>query len=100
MARFDRVLNLKRLYCNDIHKMADTYGIEAASRVVVKELQSVFQVYGITVDPRHLILIADYMTVSINVIQSLTIRIFFFLWDVTFKNNYCYTSITRWETPV
>lgn len=40
------------------------YGIEAATRVIVKEVQDVFAVYGITVDPRHLSLIADYMTFS------------------------------------
>lgn len=28
----------------------------------LQEVQQVFQVYGITVDPRHLLLIADYMT--------------------------------------
>lgn len=28
----------------------------------LQEVQQVFQVYGITVDPRHLLLISDYMT--------------------------------------
>lgn len=82
------VLDLNRLYTNQIHAMAQTYGIEAAARVIVKvsfshpptdgfdhsfhkanpspfrlqEVQQVFGVYGITVDPRHLLLIADYMT--------------------------------------
>lgn len=28
----------------------------------LQEIQDVFKVYGITVDPRHLLLIADYMT--------------------------------------
>lgn len=28
----------------------------------MQEVQNVFKVYGITVDPRHLLLIADYMT--------------------------------------
>lgn len=40
------------------------YGIEAATRVIVKEVKDVFAVYGITVDQRHLSLIADYMTCS------------------------------------
>lgn len=30
--------------------------------LIGQEVQTVFQVYGITVDPRHLLLIADYMT--------------------------------------
>lgn len=32
------VLNLDRLYTNQIHAMAQTYGIEAAARVIVKVL--------------------------------------------------------------
>ncbi|XP_066429086.1 DNA-directed RNA polymerase I subunit RPA1 [Eleutherodactylus coqui] len=55
------ILNLRRLYTNDVHKMANTYGIEAALRVVQKEIKDVFAVYGIEVDPRHLSLVADYM---------------------------------------
>lgn len=62
MFKYDTVLDLNKLYTNDIHAVASTYGIEAAARVIVKEVQNVFKVYGITVDPRHLLLIADYMT--------------------------------------
>lgn len=62
MFRRDRELDLNRLYSNDIHAIAQTYGIEAARRVIVKEVKDVFNVYGITIDPRHLLLIADYMT--------------------------------------
>ncbi|KAJ8947651.1 hypothetical protein NQ318_009535 [Aromia moschata] len=62
MFKYRDLLDLKRLYCNDIHKMAETYGIEAASKIIVKEVKDVFNVYGIKVDPRHLSLIADYMT--------------------------------------
>ncbi|XP_018426964.1 PREDICTED: DNA-directed RNA polymerase I subunit RPA1 [Nanorana parkeri] len=59
--KYSDILNLKRLYSNDIHAMAHTYGIEAALRVVEKEIKDVFAVYGIEVDPRHLSLVADYM---------------------------------------
>lgn len=62
MFKHNELLDLNRLYTNHIHAMAHTYGIEAAARVIVKEVQNVFKVYGITVDPRHLLLIADYMT--------------------------------------
>lgn len=62
MFKYMEILDLNRLYTNQIHAMAKTFGIEAAGRVIVKEVQTVFQVYGITVDPRHLLLIADYMT--------------------------------------
>ncbi|CAH1164054.1 unnamed protein product [Phaedon cochleariae] len=62
MFKYNTILDLQQLYCNDIHQIADTYGIEAASRIIVKEVKDVFNVYGIKVDPRHLSLIADYMT--------------------------------------
>ena len=62
MFKYNKILDLNRLYSNDIHGIAETYGIEAAGRVLVKEVQNVFKVYGITVDPRHLLLISDYMT--------------------------------------
>ncbi|XP_075712742.1 DNA-directed RNA polymerase I subunit RPA1 isoform X2 [Rhinoderma darwinii] len=61
MFKYSDILNLKRLYTNDVHAMANTYGIEAALRVVQKEIKDVFAVYGIEVDPRHLSLVADYM---------------------------------------
>jgi DNA-directed RNA polymerase I subunit RPA1 len=51
-----------RLACNDVHAMLTTYGVEAARATILKEVQSVFGAYGIGVDPRHLGLIADYMT--------------------------------------
>lgn len=62
MFKYNEILDLNRLYTNDIHTVATTYGIEAATRVIVKEIQFLFSQYGITVDPRHLLLIADYMT--------------------------------------
>ncbi|XP_069779754.1 DNA-directed RNA polymerase I subunit RPA1 isoform X4 [Narcine bancroftii] len=61
MFKYDDILNLNRLYSNDIHSIAKTYGIEAALRVVEKEIKDVFAVYGIQVDQRHLSLVADYM---------------------------------------
>jgi len=60
--RFPDVLELGTLYSNNIHKIAKAYGIEAGRRVLIKEVQDVFKVYGIEIDPRHLSLIADYMT--------------------------------------
>jgi DNA-directed RNA polymerase I subunit RPA1 len=50
------------IQCNDIWKVLETYGVEAARRSIVSEIQGVFGVYGIDVNPRHLSLIADFMT--------------------------------------
>uniref|UniRef100_A0A8D3AUC3 DNA-directed RNA polymerase subunit n=1 Tax=Scophthalmus maximus TaxID=52904 RepID=A0A8D3AUC3_SCOMX len=55
------ILDINRLYSNEVHAMANTYGIEVALKVIEKEIKDVFAVYGIEVDPRHLSLVADYM---------------------------------------
>ncbi|CAJ1057951.1 LOW QUALITY PROTEIN: DNA-directed RNA polymerase I subunit RPA1 [Xyrichtys novacula] len=55
------ILDINRLYSNEVHAMAKTYGIEVALKVIEKEIKDVFAVYGIEVDPRHLSLVADYM---------------------------------------
>ncbi|XP_066505483.1 DNA-directed RNA polymerase I subunit RPA1 [Hoplias malabaricus] len=59
--KYGDILDLNRLYSNEVHSMANTYGIEVALRVIEKEIKDVFAVYGIEVDPRHLSLVADYM---------------------------------------
>lgn len=62
MFKYDNSLYLNKLYSNDIYAISQTYGIEAANRVIIREVKDVFKMYGITVDSRHLSLIADYMT--------------------------------------
>jgi len=62
MFEYSDILDLNRLYCNNVHSIYNQYGIEAASTVIVREIRNVFKCYGITVDPRHLSLVADYMT--------------------------------------
>ena len=47
---------------NHVHAMLVTYGVEACRATVMHEVISVFSAYGIGVDPRHLGLIADFMT--------------------------------------
>ncbi|XP_068596137.1 DNA-directed RNA polymerase I subunit RPA1 [Brachionichthys hirsutus] len=61
MFKHSDILDINRLYCNEVHAMANTYGIEVALKVIEKEIKDVFAVYGIEVDPRHLSLVADYM---------------------------------------
>lgn len=36
MFEYANLLDLNRLYCNDIHAVVKYYGVEAASRVIVK----------------------------------------------------------------
>ncbi|XP_015795120.1 DNA-directed RNA polymerase I subunit RPA1 [Tetranychus urticae] len=62
LVNMQSIFDLNRVYSNDIHAIANTYGIEAARKAITIEIANVFAVYGIEVDPRHLSLIADYMT--------------------------------------
>lgn len=57
-------LDARYIYSNDIHAMLTNYGVEAARETIMREIQHVFKSYGISVDIRHLTLIADYMTQS------------------------------------
>ncbi|GMS82240.1 hypothetical protein PENTCL1PPCAC_4415 [Pristionchus entomophagus] len=60
--RHSDVLDVNRLYTNDLDLILRTYGAEACSRAIVNEMNGVFAVYGIEVSKRHLSLTADHMT--------------------------------------
>ena len=62
LASLRDVVDIHKVMSNDIYAMLQFYGVEAARASIVNEIKSVFGVYGIAVDPRHLGLIADYMT--------------------------------------
>ncbi|MES1903412.1 MAG: hypothetical protein MHPSP_003161, partial [Paramarteilia canceri] len=49
---------------NSIDDALQTFGVEAASRLIVHEIVGVFSGYGIALDIRHLYLLSDYMTQS------------------------------------
>ncbi|KYR02194.1 RNA polymerase I [Tieghemostelium lacteum] len=55
-------LRINQLYTNDIASILRKYGVEACNRAIVSEISGVFGAYGISVDKRHLSLLADYMT--------------------------------------
>ncbi|XP_074320854.1 DNA-directed RNA polymerase I subunit 1 [Silene latifolia] len=55
-------LDVRFISSNDIHAMLNTYGVEAARATIITEIFTVFGHYGVSVDMRHLTLIADYMT--------------------------------------
>lgn len=59
--RLDNV-DHNRLTSNDIWEIRCAYGVEAARNNIVDQIKAVFKPYGISVDHRHLSLIADYMT--------------------------------------
>ncbi|KAH0575548.1 DNA-directed RNA polymerase subunit [Spironucleus salmonicida] len=51
-----------QMKCNDIYKILNTFGVEAAREAIINEVHSVFDVYHISVDKRHLSIVADFMT--------------------------------------
>lgn len=62
-----QVLNIpeidkNRVYSNDIHEVFAIYGIEAARQVIIEEFMEVVRSQGLTINERHVLLIADVMT--------------------------------------
>ncbi|KAF6830321.1 DNA-directed RNA polymerase I subunit rpa1 [Colletotrichum musicola] len=62
MQKYGDFINPNKIATNDIAAMLDVYGVEACRNNIVSELAGVFGGHGISVDNRHLNLIADYMT--------------------------------------
>lgn len=68
---FEEIWNLdtvdhSKLSSNDIWAIRSSYGVEASRMSIVNQIRGVFAVYGISIDNRHLSLIADYMTFDGN----------------------------------
>ncbi len=53
-----------RTISNDIHEVASVLGIEAARNLIIKEVTKTLEEQGLEVDIRHVILVADMMTVD------------------------------------
>ena len=49
-------------YSNNIIEVAATLGIEAARTMIIKEIKTTMEHHGISIDERHLKLLADTMT--------------------------------------
>jgi DNA-directed RNA polymerase subunit A" len=53
-----------RTVSNDIYEIAQVFGIEAARQAIIDEVFKVIEAQGLTVDIRHVMLVADTMCVS------------------------------------
>ncbi|MEM1776389.1 MAG: DNA-directed RNA polymerase subunit A'', partial [Nitrososphaerota archaeon] len=62
-------VDYRRVWTNNIHEIAEVLGIEAARNAIVRELRTVLEEQGLDVDIRHLLLLADMMTLSGSVKQ-------------------------------
>ncbi|KAH0788034.1 DNA-directed RNA polymerase I subunit rpa1 [Histomonas meleagridis] len=56
------LVDINHFYTNHIYGILEHFGIEAARNAIIKEVQNVFNAYSISIDKRHLQLIADYVT--------------------------------------
>ncbi len=59
---FQDVVHPHSVYTNSIHHMLKFYGVEAARNTIIREMDGVFKGHSISVNNRHLNLIADAMT--------------------------------------
>jgi len=55
-------IDVNRIETNHSYSLKSKYGVEAMRANIVKEVRTVFKMYGIAVDYRHLSLIADFIT--------------------------------------
>jgi len=71
-SNLDKVLDINgvdgsRTVTNSIVEIANVLGVEAARNAVIKEAHNTLAEQGLTVDMRHIMLVADLMTVDGNV---------------------------------
>ncbi|MBS3053679.1 MAG: DNA-directed RNA polymerase subunit A'' [Candidatus Aenigmarchaeota archaeon] len=57
-------VDVKRTTTNDVHQIFEILGIEAARNTILKESRETLEEQGLEVDVRHLMLLADVMTVD------------------------------------
>jgi len=60
--KYEHICDLRRIRTNHSYALKERYGIEACRANITKEINAVFDVYGIAVDYRHLSLISDFVT--------------------------------------
>ncbi len=62
-------IDAARTKTNNINEMAEVFGIEAARNSIIEEAMSTLREQGLTVDVRHIMLVADMMTIDGEVKQ-------------------------------
>ncbi|MGQ9721408.1 MAG: DNA-directed RNA polymerase subunit A'' [Candidatus Jordarchaeum sp.] len=62
-------VDVSRTTSNHIHEVAQTLGVEAARNAIIEEARKVLDEQGLDVDIRHIMLVADLMTVSGDIRQ-------------------------------
>ncbi len=60
-----------RTYCNNVHEISSVLGVEAARSFLIKEIGDAVEYEGTYIDPRHIVLLVDFM-VSLGRVSGLT----------------------------
>jgi len=60
-------VDVNRTISNDIHEVAEVFGIEIARQLIIHELEEVINSQGLDINERHLDLVADAMTNTGNI---------------------------------
>mmetsp|Transcript_37561 Transcript_37561/g.94209 ORF Transcript_37561/g.94209 Transcript_37561/m.94209 type:complete len:141 (-) Transcript_37561:336-758(-) len=56
------LVDLKKIFTNDIYAILNRYGIEAARETLFRELSTIFQIQSILINFHHFDIISDYIT--------------------------------------
>jgi hypothetical protein len=64
-------IDATRTYSNNVHEISDVLGIEAARSFLIKEFGDIITYEGHYVDPRHILLLVDFM-VSLGRVNGIT----------------------------
>ncbi|MCS7108019.1 MAG: DNA-directed RNA polymerase subunit A'' [Sulfolobales archaeon] len=62
-------VDVRRVFTNSVYEVENVLGIEAARQALVNEIHNVLEEQGLDVDMRHVMLIADMMTLTGSVKQ-------------------------------
>ena len=57
---------------NHVIEVAQVLGIEAARRTIINEIQYTMQSHGMSIDPRHVMLLGDVMTYKVGLVMILS----------------------------
>ena len=89
------VVDHNQLVSNHIWGICCAYGVEAARKSIADQIKGVFAVYGVSVDPRHLSLIADFMTYDGGESNPLHAMPYYFAYTGRRQSKPCHAFLIR-----
>ena len=59
---FECDVKVETIYTNNVHNILDVLGVEAARAAIIREIRTILGFYGIYVNIRHILILADWVT--------------------------------------